>query len=206
MAMGISLVELTVTPAQADEVTRRLHMHVVPVARQVAGYRGWLTADLGDSKRRDIWLFDSVEALAGMGPVGAAAWDQITPLTGPHERTMAGTVLLSDGALTPSPKGISIIEYTVDPAQADEVNRRHKEHIIPVAQQTAGYRGWLTADLGDSKRRDIWLFDSVEALAGMEALGKLAFEHIVPLTGEPERILMGTVLMSDGALAPSPKS
>ena len=102
--------------------------------------------------------------------------------------------------------GISIIEYTVDPAQADEVNRRLKQHLVAAAQQTAGYRGWLTADLGDSKRRDIWLFDSVEALAGMEAIGKLADKHIIPLTGEAERHFIGTVLMSDGALAPSPKS
>ena len=102
--------------------------------------------------------------------------------------------------------GISIIEYNVDPAQADEVNRRLKEHLVAAAQQTAGYRGWLTADIGEGKRRDIWLYDSPEALEGMGTIGAAANEHITPLTGEPERVLTGTVLMSDGALAPSPKS
>jgi hypothetical protein len=40
----------------------------------------------------------------------------------------------------------------------------------------------------------------------MGTIGASANEHITPLTGEPERVLTGTVLMSDGALAPSPKS
>ena len=100
MAMGISIVEYTVDPAQADEVTQRLHAHVVAAARQVPGYRGWLTADLGEGKRRDIWLFDSPEALEGMGPIGAVATEHIVPLTGPPDQLLGGSVLMTDGALT----------------------------------------------------------------------------------------------------------
>ena len=97
--------------------------------------------------------------------------------------------------------GIAVIEYSADPARHDEVTRRLLEEVVTEARRTPGYRGWLTAELGDGKRRDIWLFESVEALQGMATLGQLAQQHIVPLTGDPDRMLSGRVMASDGILA-----
>lgn len=96
--------------------------------------------------------------------------------------------------------GIAVIEYHADPAQHDEVTRRLVDHVAAEARRTPGSRGWLTADLGDGRRRDIWLFESVAALAGMAGLGDLARQHIVPLTGDPDRMLSGRIMASDGCL------
>lgn len=97
--------------------------------------------------------------------------------------------------------GIAVIEYKVDPAHAAEVNRRLLAYVVEEAHRIAGYLGWLTADLGNGTRRDIWIFESVDALQGMAQLDKVAREQLVPLTGEPERILTGGVIMTDGVLA-----
>lgn len=101
--------------------------------------------------------------------------------------------------------GIAVIEYNLNGADADEVTRQLQEHVVAEARRVAGYRGWLTADLGDGKRRDIWLFESVAALQGMATLDTLARAHIVPLTGDPDHILTGSVAATDGILAdPAP--
>ncbi len=44
--------------------------------------------------------------------------------------------------------GVSIVTYPVDPQQAEELNRRVQDHLVPIARQVAGYRGFLLIDQG----------------------------------------------------------
>jgi hypothetical protein len=98
MSMGVSVVTSHVAPQQAEELNRRVQEHLVPAARQVPGYRGFLLVDQGDNKRLAVLLFDSVEA-------AQAAQQALTPvgreqtyglMTGPAEGAL-GTVVIADG-------------------------------------------------------------------------------------------------------------
>jgi hypothetical protein len=102
MSMGASVVTYTVKAEHADELAARVRDHLVPAARQVHGYRGFLLLDQGDGKRLALLLFDSI------ADVGAAQ-HALTPVGEEHTYALmsgpaigsAGTVLVADGLFAP---------------------------------------------------------------------------------------------------------
>jgi hypothetical protein len=98
MAMAASVVTYTVQAEHADELTERVHQHLVPAARQVAGYRGFLLLDQGDNQRLALLLFDSIEdaraAQQALSPVGSQHTYAL--MSGPAVGSLA-TALIADG-------------------------------------------------------------------------------------------------------------
>jgi len=98
--------------------------------------------------------------------------------------------------------GVSVVTYPVDPQQADELNRRVRDHLVPAARQVAGYRGFLLVDQGDDKRLSLLLFDSIEdAQAAQQALTPVGREQTYGLMTGPAVGALGTVLIADGIFA-----
>lgn len=98
--------------------------------------------------------------------------------------------------------GASVVTYTVDAANADELRRRVEEHLIPAACQTHGYRGFLLLDQGDGKRLALLLFDSIEDIGpAQHALTPVGRDHTYALMSGPAIGSAGTVIVSDGVFA-----
>jgi hypothetical protein len=98
--------------------------------------------------------------------------------------------------------GASIVTYPVDPQQAEELHRRVREHLVPVARQVQGYRGFLLVDQGDNKRLAFLLFDSVAgAQAVQQALTPIGREQTYALMTGPAVGSQGTVIIADGIFA-----
>ena len=98
--------------------------------------------------------------------------------------------------------GATVVTYTVDPANADELHRRVREHIVPAARGAAGYRGFLLLDQGDGKRLAIVCFDSADAArAAQGVIGPVGREHIYSLLSEPTQGALGTLVVGDGIFA-----
>ena len=98
----------------------------------------------------------------------------------------------------------SIVEYTVKPEHTEELHRRVREHLLPAAQQTKGYRGMLLLDRGDGKRLAVLLFESAkEVRAAQEALTPIGREHAYALMEGPALGSVGTVVIGDGVFAAS---
>ena len=98
MSMGASIVTYPVDPQQADELHRRVREHLLPAARQVDGYRGFLLVDQGDNRRLALLLFESVAgaqaAQQALSPIGREHTYAL--MTGPAVGAL-GTVLVADG-------------------------------------------------------------------------------------------------------------
>lgn len=96
----------------------------------------------------------------------------------------------------------SIVTYTVDAENAEELHRRVREHIVPAARQTNGYHGFLLLDQGDGKRLAFLLYDSVEsARAAQGVLTPIGSEHTYALMSGPALGSVGTVVVGDGVFA-----
>ncbi len=96
----------------------------------------------------------------------------------------------------------NIVEYTVSPEHADTLRDRVREHILPLARQARGYRGFLLLDRGAGARLAILLFDSAEdARAAQEAIGPVGMEHTGALMQGPIQRSLGTVVINDGVFA-----
>ena len=95
--------------------------------------------------------------------------------------------------------GASIVTYSVEPEHAEELHKRVREHVVPAARQTVGYRGFLLIDQGDGKRLALLLFDSVEnAQVAQGTLTPVGREHTYALMSGPALGSLGSVLISDG--------
>jgi hypothetical protein len=98
MSMGASIVTYPVDPRQAEELHRRVREHLLPAARRVEGYRGFLLVDQGDARRLALLLFDSVDgaqaAQRALGPIGREQTYAL--MTGPAVGAL-GTVVIADG-------------------------------------------------------------------------------------------------------------
>lgn len=98
--------------------------------------------------------------------------------------------------------GASVVTYTVDAENAEELHRRVQEHLVPAARNTQGYRGFLLLDQGDGKRLALLLYDSVEDVrAAQQALTPVGSEHTYALMSGPAVGSVGTVVVSDGVFA-----
>ena len=96
----------------------------------------------------------------------------------------------------------NIVEYTVDPEQAETLHSRVREHLVPAARQTRGYRGFLLLDRGEGKRMAVLLFDAAaDARAAQETLAPVGIEHTAALMQGPIQRSVGTVILTDGVFA-----
>jgi hypothetical protein len=99
-------------------------------------------------------------------------------------------------------KGASVVTYTVDPENSEELHRRVEDYLVPAAQQTHGYRGLLLLDQGDGKRPALLLFDSVEDVGpAQQALTPVGRDYTYALMSGPAIGSVGTVVVSDGVFA-----
>ena len=103
--------------------------------------------------------------------------------------------------------GASVVTYSVDAEHADELTRRVADHLVPAAQQTHGYRGFLLLDQGDGRRLALLLFDSVADVEPAQvALTPVGREHTYALMSGPAVGSVGTVLVGDGVFAEPAKT
>lgn len=98
MTIAASVVTYTVQEKHAEELTERVRQHLIPVARELPGYRGFLLLDQGDNKRLAILIFESIEQARGaqreLSPVGE---EQTYPLMDGAVIGSIATGLLGDG-------------------------------------------------------------------------------------------------------------
>jgi hypothetical protein len=98
MAMAASVVTYTVQAEHAAALTERVQKHLVPAAREIPGYRGFLLLDQGETKRMALLLFESIEgartAQHVLSPVGEQYTYELmaTPAIG-----SLATALIADG-------------------------------------------------------------------------------------------------------------
>jgi hypothetical protein len=96
--MAASVVTYTVQAAHAGELTERVRKHLVPAARQIPGYLGFLLLDQGDHKRLAMLLFESVDGARAAQQVLSPIGEEHTYalMAGPAIGSLA-TALISDG-------------------------------------------------------------------------------------------------------------
>lgn len=95
---------------------------------------------------------------------------------------------------------VSVVTYSVDDQNADELTRQVREHLVPAAKSETGYQGFLLLDQGEGKRMAILLFDSVDAVqAAQHALTPVGRDHTYALMSGPAIGSLATVLVADGA-------
>ena len=98
MAMTASVVTYTVQAEHADELNRRVQEHLVPAARQIAGYRGFLLLDQGDHKRLALLLFDDIQGARTAQQVLSPVGEQHTyALMASPALGSLGTAVVADG-------------------------------------------------------------------------------------------------------------
>lgn len=97
--MVATVVTYTIDPANADKLRDAIREHLVPAARTMEGYRGFLVLDHGEGRRLACVLFDSAEhGRAAQAPISAAAraggvYDLMTE----PQKGSFGTAIVSDG-------------------------------------------------------------------------------------------------------------
>ena len=101
MVGAASVVTYPVDPAHADEVTNQVRDRLVPAAREIEGYQGFLLFDLGENKRMAVILCESAEAVARVQQRLTPLGEQYTHhlMTGPTIGNLA-RVLLADGVVS----------------------------------------------------------------------------------------------------------
>lgn len=99
-------------------------------------------------------------------------------------------------------RAASVVTYTVDAENAEELHDKVRQHLIPAARQVKGYEGFLLLDHGDGKRMAILLYDSVEGVrAAQQVLSPVGEEHTYALMSGPALGSLGTVILDDGVFA-----
>ncbi len=99
-------------------------------------------------------------------------------------------------------RAASVVTYTVDAANADELHDKVRQYLVPAAQRVKGYEGFLLLDQGDGKRMAILLFDSVDGVrAAQQVLTPVGEQHTYALMSGPAIGSAGTVVMGDGVFA-----
>ena len=96
----------------------------------------------------------------------------------------------------------NIVEYTVNPEQADTLRARVQAHLVSTARQAPGYRGFLLLDRGLGKRLALVLFESAAAAQAAQAiLAPVGIEQTGALMQGAIERSVGTVLINDGVFA-----
>lgn len=96
----------------------------------------------------------------------------------------------------------SVVTYTVQAEQADELRERVQKYLVPAARQIGGYRGFLLLDQGENKRMAILLFDSLAAAqAAQHQLSPVGAQYTYALMAGPAIGSLATALVADGVFA-----
>ena len=97
------------------------------------------------------------------------------------------------------PTAASVVTYSVDADNAEELVRNVNEHLVPAARELAGYQGMLLLDQGDGKRMAILVFRSPEnVMAAQQALTPVGRDYTYHLMSGPAIGSIATVLIADG--------
>jgi hypothetical protein len=74
MSLVASVVTYTVEPSNAEALRQQVQEHLVPAARALSGYRGFLLLDQGDDRRLALLFFETPDqvrqAQAALTPIG----------------------------------------------------------------------------------------------------------------------------------------
>jgi hypothetical protein len=93
----------------------------------------------------------------------------------------------------------SVVTYTVESSNAEELRRRVQEHLVPAAQALPGYHGFLLLDQGDDRRMALLFFETPEQVrAAQSALTPVGAEHTYSLMSGPAIGSLASVLIADG--------
>jgi hypothetical protein len=94
-----TVVTYNIDPANADKLRDAIREHLVPAARKMEGYRGFLALDLGEGKRLGCVVFDSVEhGRAAQAIITAAAKEGgVYALMTEPQKGMFGNAIVADG-------------------------------------------------------------------------------------------------------------
>jgi hypothetical protein len=96
----------------------------------------------------------------------------------------------------------SIVTYPVDPAQADLLRDRVRDHLVPAAQALPGYKGFALFDQGDNRRMAILLFETIEQVRNaQQVLTPVGEEHTYALMTGPAIGSAARALVTDGVFA-----
>lgn len=96
----------------------------------------------------------------------------------------------------------SVVTYTVESSNAEELRRRVQEHLVPAAQAQPGYQGFLLLDQGDDRRTALLFFENPEQVrAAQTALTPVGEEHTYALMSGPAIGSLARVLIADGVFA-----
>lgn len=96
----------------------------------------------------------------------------------------------------------SVVTYTVESSNAEELRRRVQEHLVPAAQALPGYQGFLLLDQGDDRRTALLFFETPEQVrAAQTALTPVGEEHTYALMSGPAIGSLARVLIADGVFA-----
>ena len=98
-ACTATVVSYTVLPDKAETLREAVEQQLVPAARAVSGYRGFLLLDQGDGKRLAVVVFDSAEhARSAQQTISAAARAAgIYEMMATSAGGTMGTAIVSDG-------------------------------------------------------------------------------------------------------------
>jgi hypothetical protein len=93
----------------------------------------------------------------------------------------------------------SVVTYTVEPSNAEELRTRVQEHLVPVAKALPGYRGFLLLDQGDDRRLALLFFETPEQVQQAQAaLTPIGEEQTYALMSGPAIGSLARVLIDDG--------
>jgi hypothetical protein len=98
MSLVASVVTYTVEAANSEALRQRVQEHLVPAARELPGYHGFLLLDQGEDRRLALLFFETPEqvrqAQAALTPVGEDHTYAL--MSGPAIGSL-GRVLVDDG-------------------------------------------------------------------------------------------------------------
>jgi hypothetical protein len=96
----------------------------------------------------------------------------------------------------------SVVTYTVESSNAEELRQRVQEHLVPVAQALPGYQGFLLLDQGDDRRMALLFFETPEQVrAAQSALTPVGEDHTYALMSGPAIGSLARVLIADRVFA-----
>ncbi len=96
----------------------------------------------------------------------------------------------------------SVVTYTVEPSNSEELRQRVQDHLVPAAQGLPGYQGFLLLDQGDDRRIALLFFETPEQVRNAQsALTPIGEEHTYALMSGPAIGSLARVLIADSVFA-----
>lgn len=185
--------------SNAAEVDRRIVASLVPVMRQMPGFRSYTAVDFGGGAICSVSLFDGrAEAEAATTEARGIVQATLTDLV-PNPPEMRMGVVMSSTRTGGAASHIAIRTYDGCP-DAQELDRRIATHLMPALRAMAGFRSYATADLGAGRVASISLFDSqANAESATAQVRGLVAEHLKDMVPNPPEVLVGRVMSENPA-------